>query len=115
MLARARDLSGRLGGRMLLDNDFTSDNIVLDGDTGLLSGVWDFSGVSVGPASFDFRALLRDPDPLTEDVVLEYELRTGREICREAFVIAFRITDLRRHLRAGPADAVRLVQSWKGA
>jgi hypothetical protein len=29
------------------------------------------------------------------------------------FVIAFRITDLRRHMRKGAADAVRLVQSWK--
>lgn len=114
MLARARDLSGRLVGRMLLDNDFTSDNIVLDPDSGLLSGVWDFSGVTMGPASFDFRALLRDPDPLTEDVVREYERRTGREICREAYVIAFRITDLRRQMRKGPADAVRLVHSWRG-
>ena len=114
MLARARELSGQLDGRMLLDNDFTSDNIVLDSDTGLLSGVWDFSGVTVGPASFDFRALLRDPDPLTEDVVREYERRTGREICREAYVIAFRITDLRQHMRKGPADAVRLVHSWRG-
>lgn len=113
MLARARELSGRLEGRMLLDNDFTSDNFVLDSETGLLSGVWDYSGVTIGPASFDFRALLRDPDPLTEDVVREYELRTGREICRKAFVIAFRITDLRRHMRKGAADAVRLVQGWK--
>lgn len=115
MLTRARELSGRLDGRMLLDNDFTSDNIVLDAETGFLSGVWDFSGVTVGPASFDFRALLRDPDPLTEDVVGEYEVRTGREICREAFVIAFRITDLRRQMRRGPADAARLVQGWKDA
>jgi aminoglycoside phosphotransferase (APT) family kinase protein len=84
----------------------------MDGDVGSLSGVWDFSGVTVGDASFDFRALLRDPDPLTEDVVREYERRTGREICREAFVIAFRMTDLRRHLRIGPAAAVRLVRGW---
>ena len=113
MLVRARALSGQLGGRMLLDNDFTSDNIVLDGEMGLLSGVWDFSGVTVGPASFDFRALLRDPDPLTADVVRAYELRTGREICREAFVIAFRITDLRRQIRRGPEDVVRLVRNWR--
>jgi aminoglycoside phosphotransferase (APT) family kinase protein len=112
LLARARALSGRLEGRVLLDNDLTSDNVVMDSEVGALRGVWDFSGVTVGDASFDFRALLRDPDPLTEDVVREYELRTGREICREAFVIAFRITDLRRHLRLGPAAAVRLVRSW---
>jgi len=112
MLARGRELSGQVEGRMLLDNDFTSDNIVLDGEMGLLSGVWDFSGVSVGPASFDFRALLREPDPLTEDVVCAYELRTGREICRDAFVIAFRITEVLRHIRKGPAHVVRLVQSW---
>ena len=113
MLARARELSAQLDGRLLLDNDFTSENIVLDPDSGLLSGVWDFSGVTVGPASFDFRALLRDPDPLTEDVVHEYERRTGREICRDAYVIAFRITDLRQHMRKGPADAVRLIHSWR--
>ena len=70
--------------------------------------------MTVGPASFDFRALLRDPDPLTEDVVHEYERRTGREICPEAYVIAFRITDLRRHMRRGPADAERLVHGWRG-
>ncbi|WP_020579173.1 phosphotransferase family protein [Actinopolymorpha alba] len=76
MLTQARELSDRIDGRVLLDNDFTSDNIVLEGEMGSLSGVWDFSGV------------------------------------REAFVIAFRITDLRRHLRRG-RDVVRLVQSWK--
>ncbi|MBO0879839.1 MAG: phosphotransferase [Mycobacterium sp.] len=113
MLQRARELSGQLDGRMLLDNDFTSDNIVLDAEMGLLAGVWDYSGVSVGPASFDFRALLRDPDPLTQDVVHEYEQRTGREICREAFTIAFRITDLRRHLRTSPTAAINLVHSWQ--
>ncbi|HVX45386.1 MAG TPA: phosphotransferase [Mycobacteriales bacterium] len=111
MLDRARELSGQVEGRMLLDNDFTSDNIVLD-DHGVLSGVWDFSGVSVGPASFDFRALPRDPDPLTDDVVRAYERRTGREICREAFLLALRITDLIRSVRKGPEDVRRFVQSW---
>ncbi len=115
MLTRARELSGQLTGRVVLDNDFTSENFVLDGEVGLLSGVWDFSGVTVGPASFDFRALLRDPDPLTDDVVREYERLTGREVCREAFGIAFRITDLLQQLRKGPADVVRLVQSWQAA
>jgi hypothetical protein len=80
---------------------------------GLLAGVWDYSGVTVGPASFDFRALLRDPDPLTEDVAQEYEQRTGREICREAFTLAFRISDLRRSLRKGPTATINLVQSWR--
>jgi Ser/Thr protein kinase RdoA (MazF antagonist) len=113
MLDRARELSGRLDGRMLLDNDLTSDNLVLDGETGRLSGVWDFSGVSIGPASVDFRALLREPDPLTDDVVDAYERRTGREICREAYLVALRITDLLRAIRSGPADIVRLVDGWR--
>lgn len=112
MLARARELSGELDGRVLLDNDFTSDNIVLD-DRGVLSGVWDFSGTSIGPASFDFRALPRNPDPLTDDVVREYERRTGRRICREAFLLALRITDLIRSIRKGPAAVLQFVQSWE--
>jgi len=115
LLLRARELSGQVDGRMLLDNDFTSDNLVLDGEMGALSGVWDFSGVSIGPASFDFRALLREPHPLTADVVSAYELRTGREVSREAFVAAFRITDVLRHLRRGRLDdVVRIVESWRG-
>ncbi len=113
LLDRARELSEQLDGRMLLDNDFTSDNLVLDGDLGRLSGVWDFSGVSIGPASADFRALLREPDPLTDDVVDEYERLTGRVICREAYLIALRITDLLRAIRrGGPADVIGLVDGW---
>lgn len=113
MLDRARELSNQLDGRVLLDNDFTSDNIVLAGELGPLSGVWDFSGVTIGPASFDIRQLLRDPDPLAQDVAGEYEQRTGQRICHEAYTIAYRITVLRRHLRTGPSAAVELVHRWQ--
>ena len=106
-------MSGRLDGRLVLDNDFTSDNLVLDGELGPLSGVWDFSGVSIGPASVDFRALPREPDPLTDDVVDEYERRTGREISREAYLLALRVADLLRAIGSGPADVVRLVDGWQ--
>lgn len=115
LLDRARELSGRLDGRLLLDNDFTSDNFVLDGELGPLSGVWDFSGVSIGPASVDFRCLPREPDPLTDDVVDEYERRTGREINREAYLVALRIADLLRAIRSGPDVVVRLVDHWRGS
>jgi aminoglycoside phosphotransferase (APT) family kinase protein len=113
MLDRAREVSARLDGRLLLDNDFTSDNIVLNDARDRLTGVWDFSGVTIGPASVDFRALLREPDPLTDDIVDEYERRTGRKICREAYLIALRLTDLLRAIRSGPADVVHQVDGWR--
>lgn len=115
LLDRARELSDRLDGRLLLDNDFTTDNLVLDGELGLLSGVWDFSGVSIGPASVDFRYLPREPDPLTDDVVDEYERRTGLEISRESYLLALRVGDLLRAIRGGPDDVVRLVDRWQGS
>lgn len=114
MLDRSREISGQVEGRALLDNDFTSDNFVLSDEMGVLSGVWDYSGVTMGPPSFDFRALLRNPDPLTEDVVHAYERSTGLEICREAYTLALRITDVLIALRSErPYALERLVATWR--
>lgn len=114
ILDRSREISGHVEGRVLLDNDFTSDNFVLSEEMGVLSGVWDYSGVTMGPPSFDFRALLRNPDPLTEDVVRAYEDSTGLEICREAYTLALRITDVLIALRSERPEALeRLVATWR--
>lgn len=116
LIARARRASEEVAGReaKLLHNDFTSDNMVFDGPVGRLSGVWDFSRVSIGPPSFDFRFLLRLPDLLTNEVIREYERLTGREIDQEALVISARIGDVVALVRRGTRDdLVRTVLSWK--
>ena len=114
LIARAQHIGARVSGRMLLHDDFTTDNLAFDGEMGRLCGVWDFSHSSVGPASFDFRYLTYEPDPLTADVVHEYERITGAEIDQEAFVVATRVADVLRQIRrGGPDDIVSTVRTWK--
>lgn len=116
LIARARRASEDVASSeaKLLHNDFTSDNMVFDGPVGRLSGVWDFSRVSIGPPSFDFRFLLRLPDPLTGEVIREYERLTGREINQEALVTAARIGDLVALVRRGtPENLIRTVLRWR--
>jgi len=97
MLERARELSDQLDGRMLLDNDFTSDNMILDGEMSPLLGVSDFSGLTAGPASFDFRQLLHDPGPLAANVTQSWARGVG--IVRSGAP----------HHRAGGSPSVRQV------
>lgn len=112
----ARAHSIEVSGRMLLHDDFTTDNLVFDGEMGTLVGAWDFSHSAVGPATFDFRYLLNEPDPLTTDVVSAYERITGCEIDREAFLVAARVADVLRQIRrGGPDDVIATVRSWRAA
>ena len=116
LLGRARRAADqvRAAPAVLLQNDVTTDNLVFDDVVGRLCGAWDFSGVSVGAATFDFRYLLREPDPLTDDVVRTYEQLTGQEINREAFLTAARIGDVLHRLRHGTSDElVRMVRRWR--
>lgn len=111
LVARAHRIG--VSGRMLLHDDFTTDNLVFDGEMGNLVGAWDFSHSCVGPATFDFRYLLNEPDPLTADVVSAYERITGCEIDQEAFLVAARVADVLRQIRrGGPDDVIALVRSW---
>lgn len=113
LLNEAVGIGDDVGPPVLLHNDFTSDNLVLE-DDGRLLGVWDFSGVCVGPASFDFRYVPREPAPLTGDVVSTYERLTGRPVHRGAFRAAARIGDVVHLLRRARLDElVRMVQGWR--
>jgi aminoglycoside phosphotransferase (APT) family kinase protein len=113
LVARAHHIDDRVSGRILLHDDFTSDNMVFDGEMGPLSGVWDFSHSSVGPACFDFRYLDNEPAPLTSDVVQEYERITGLEIDQEAFAVATRVADVIRQIKHGtPETLVSIVSGW---
>ncbi len=109
----ATGIGDDVGSVVLLHNDFTSDNLVLEQD-GRLLGVWDFSGVCVGPASFDFRYLPREPAPLTDDAVRAYEQLTGQVPHREAYRAAGRIGDVVHLQRRGRVvELVRMVQGWQ--
>jgi hypothetical protein len=56
---------------------------------------------------------LNEPDPLTADVVSEYERTTGCEIDREAFLVAARVADVLRQIRrGGPEDVTAVVRGW---
>lgn len=65
--------------RVLLHNDFHAGNLVLDAPLGRLAGVWDFSCVSTGDPSLDFRYLCSHPELATR-TASAYAARTGLEI-----------------------------------
>jgi aminoglycoside phosphotransferase (APT) family kinase protein len=114
LVARAHEINDRVSGRMLLHDDFTADNLVFDGEMGRLCGAFDFSHSCIGPAPFDFRYLIYEPDPLTADVVGEYERVTGVEIDREAFVVAARVADVLRRIRHDRVNEIGpMMRAWK--
>lgn len=114
LIERAHRINQRLCGRMLLHDDFTTDNLVFDGQMGRLCGAFDFSHSCVGPACFDFRYLIYEPAPLTADVMAEYENITGIHIDEEAFVVAARVADVLRHIRRDRPDVlVADARGWK--
>ncbi|SDS98486.1 phosphotransferase [Microlunatus soli] len=75
-----RSLAARAHATVLLHDDLHPGNFVLDAPVGRLSGVWDFSCVSVGDPSQDFRYLVGDSMDLAERIASAYAARTGREI-----------------------------------
>ena len=77
---RCAEYSARSSIRVLLHNDFHPGNLVLDRPLGVLSGVWDFSCVSIGDPSLDFRYLVGDSLDLAQRVASAYAASTGREI-----------------------------------
>lgn len=114
LVARAHHINDRISGRVLLHDDFTTDNLVFEGEMGRLSGAFDFSHSCIGPAHFDFRYLTYEPDPLTSDVIVEYERTTGVEIDQEAFVVAGRVADVLRHIRHDRRNKiVATVRGWQ--
>lgn len=76
----AERLSAARHSPVLLHNDFHLGNLVLDAELGRLAGVWDFSCVSLGDPSLDFRYLMGDSTELAARIASAYAARTGREI-----------------------------------
>lgn len=73
-------LATRSASPVLLHDDFHLGNLVVDAPLGGLSGVWDFSCVSTGDPSYEFRYLLGDSREFAARVASAYAARTGREI-----------------------------------
>lgn len=79
---------------VLLHDDFHPGNFVLDRPLGRLGGVWDFSCVSVGDPSLEFRYLVGDSMMLAQQVASFYAARTGFEIDLGLAALALQIEDV---------------------
>jgi aminoglycoside phosphotransferase (APT) family kinase protein len=89
-----RRLAAGSGAAVLLHDDFHLGNLVLDADLGRLAGVWDFSCVSVGDPSLDFRYLVGDSAELAARIASAYAARTGREIDLGLAAMALTLEDV---------------------
>lgn len=101
MQDQQRRLSQRSHDTVLLHDDLHPGNFVLDAPLGRLSGVWDFSCVSIGDPSQDFRYLVGDSMDLAERVASAYAARTGREIDLGLALVSARLEDISDALEEG--------------
>ncbi len=79
---------------VLLHNDFHEGNLVLDRPLGRIAGIWDFSCVQTGGASFDFRYLDGTSKDLLARVAGHYTTITGRHVDQRAAAVANRVENL---------------------
>lgn len=93
---------------VLLHDDFHPGNFVLDQPLGRLAGVWDFSCVSVGDPSLEFRYLVGESMFLAQRVASFYAARTGVEIDLGLAGLALQIEDVSDAIEEGrdPAPAL---------
>lgn len=96
-----RALSQRAHDTVLLHDDLHPGNFVLDAPVGRLAGVWDFSCVSVGDPSQDFRYLVGDSMDLAERIASAYAARTGREIDLGLAAVSLRLEEVSDALEEG--------------
>jgi aminoglycoside phosphotransferase (APT) family kinase protein len=89
------------GPQVLLHNDFHPMNMVFDGPVGELTGVWDFSCVSIGVPTFDLRYFDRGTPDLMARLADQYTARTGRPVDVAAAALARRIEDVEDTVTTG--------------
>jgi aminoglycoside phosphotransferase (APT) family kinase protein len=78
------------GPDVVLHNDFHLQNMVLAGPLGPVAGVWDFSCVAVGRATFDLRYFEADSIDLLIRIASRYEGLSGRSVDIDASISANR-------------------------
>lgn len=100
--------------RVVLHNDFHTDNMVLASPAGQVTGVWDFSCVELGPPSMDLRYFEDGPPDLLRRLAEQYGRVSGNSVDVRAAVLANRIEAVSDALETNePGSIPSMVDRWR--